>query len=192
VSTALSRLRGPFRLSLVVWLVAGVIGASGVLYLAFNTDTEVVYVATRDLPAYHQLTQNDLRLTVVRARGVPDDAIRDQHVLLDRYTLGPIERDRPYERARLGPRLAAGSLTGPLIAVSAAAETTMGGRLARGDRVDVVMPETSLPDALVVDIVDGPNAAVILQVSAANVAGVAPVRGSDGPVIVRTRPYSDP
>jgi len=190
VPTALSRLRGPFRLSLVVWLVAGVIGAGGVLYLVVDSDTEVVYVAAHDLPAYHQLTRDDVRMTAVRTREVPDDAIRDQRVLLDRYTLAPIQRNRPYGQARLGPRLAPGSLAGPLVAVSAAPETTMGGRIARGDQVDVVMSETRLRDVLVVDLVDGPKAAVILQIPASEVADVAPVRGENGLVIVRTRPYS--
>jgi Flp pilus assembly protein CpaB len=182
-------LHGPFRLSLVVWLVAAVIGAGGIVYLALDRNTEPVYVAVRDLPAYHQLTADDLRLADIRA---PADAIRDQHVLVGHYTLVPIEHDRPFQSPRLGPRLAAGALTGPLIAVRAAAETTMGGRLARGDRVDVVLPDSRLPDALVVDIVDGTNAAVILQVPADDVAGVAAVRRADGPVIMRTRPYSGP
>jgi Flp pilus assembly protein CpaB len=192
VPTALSRLRGPFRLSLVVWLVVGLIGAGGVAYLVLDKDTEVVYVAARDLPAYHQLTRDDVRMTTVRARDVPQDAIRDQRVLLDRYTLAAIRRGQPYGQARLGPRLAAGSLAGPLVALRADAETTMGGRITQGDRVDVVMSESTIRDALVVDVVDGPNAAVILRVPASEVADVAPVRGDDGPVIVRTRPYSGP
>jgi Flp pilus assembly protein CpaB len=192
VSKALSRLRGPFRLSLVIWLVVGTIGAGGILYLTFDRETETVYVAARDLPAYHQLTPDDLRLRAVRAHGVPDDAVHDQRVLLNRYTLAPIERDRAYELAHLGPRLAAGSLTGPVMAVSASAETTMGGRLARGDQVSIVTPNTRALDALVLDVVSGPNAALILQVSPASTAGVASVRSSNAPVIVRTRPYFGP
>jgi hypothetical protein len=75
----------------------------------------------------------------------------------------------------------------------------MGGRLARGDRVDVLLPPASgathgkkLSGLLVVDLVDGRNAAVILRARAADDLALLALRRSDGPVIVRTGPYAAP
>jgi hypothetical protein len=86
-----------------------------------------------------------------------------------------------------------------LVAVKAVAETTMGGRLSRGDRVDVVLPPSQngpaavrLADVLVVDTVGGPDAALILGINPAQENELPAVRGAVGPVIVRTHPYAGP
>jgi Flp pilus assembly protein CpaB len=189
----------PLRLSTAVFLVAALIAVGGVLYLTLSGGTERVYLAARDLPAYHQLTQADVRTAEVPRGEVPADAVRDRDALLGRYTLLAAQQDRPYQGSQLGPKLPDGALDRPLVAVKAVAETTMGGRLSRGDRVDVVLPPSQngpaavrLADVLVVDTVGGPDAALILGINPAQENELPAVRGAVGPVIVRTHPYAGP
>ncbi len=180
-------------------MVVVALTAAGVLWLTVTNDTVNVYVAVRDLPVYHQVTSADVEATRVDARDVPEDAVRDGKALPGTYTLRPVPKGGTYLRGQLGPRLPGGTLDGPLVAVRAAPETTMGGRLARGDRVDVLLPPVSgaprgkqLSGLLVVDIVGGRDAAVILRARAADDLDLLALRRSDGPVVVRTGPYSAP
>lgn len=195
----LNALRGPWRLSWLVWAVALAITAGGVLWLTARNDTVEVFVAVRDLPVYHQVTSADVEPATVAARDAPADAVRDGRVLPGTYTLRAVEKGSAYRRGQLGPRLPAGTVRGPLVAVRAAPETTMGDRLARGDRVDVVLPPASgatqgkrLSGLLVVDLVDGRNAAVILRVRPTDDLDLLALRHADGPVVVRTSPYAAP
>jgi hypothetical protein len=199
VLSRLNLLNRPWRLSWLVWVVALALTAAGVLWLTVTSDTVEVYIAIRDLPVYHQVTSADVELARIGASDMPDDAVRDGKVLPGAYTLRAVEKGSTYRRGQLGPRLPDGTLDGPLVAVRAAPETTMGDRLARGDRVDVLLPPGSgaargkrLSGLLVVDLVDGRNAAVILRAPTGDDLDLLALRRSDGPVIVRTGPYAAP
>ncbi len=189
----------PWRLSWLVWVVTLALTAAGVLWLTATNDTVEVYVAVRDLPVYHQVTSADVEPARIAAGDVPNDAVRDGKVLPGAYTLRAIEKGSTYRREQLGPRLPDGTLDGPLVGVRATPETTMGDRLARGDRVDVLLPPVSgatrgerQSGLLVVDLVDGRNAAVILRAPTADDLDLLALRRSDGPVIIRTSPYAAP
>ena len=166
----------------------------GLAYLLLTSGTEVVYVANRDLPAYHQITQEDVRRFPVDRGQIPDDAVRDRDVLLNRYTLVATLQDHPFRKGQLGPKLAPNSLSTPIFALAANGQTTIAGRLARGDRVDVIASSSSRPNirltqVLVVDVVDGPNAAVVLGVTETQSAELAAAADATTIRIIRVQPY---
>ena len=176
--------------------VAQLLADSG---LTITSGTEYVYVADVDLPAYHQLTQDDLRLVGVDRRRVPADAVRerDRDTLLDRYTTTNLRQSQPVQLSQLGPRLPAGAIGSFVVALPSTPETTVGGRLARGDRVDVLLSAnelvqsaaTRLTGVLVLDVVDGPDASVVVAVAPRGVDELAARRGSSMVIVVRTRAY---
>jgi len=188
-----------FRVSWVVLALVAVVAAAGVTYLTITSGTEYVYVADVDLPAYHQLTQDDLRLVGVDRRRVPADAVRerDRDTLLDRYTTTNLRQSQPVQLSQLGPRLPAGAIGSFVVALPSTPETTVGGRLARGDRVDVLLSAnelvqsaaTRLTGVLVLDVVDGPDASVVVAVAPRGVDELAARRGSSMVIVVRTRAY---
>lgn len=185
------------RASAAALLGAAVIAVGGLLYLTLTHNTEDVYVAAHDLPAYHQIVEDDIRLSPLPSGSLPNDSVRERDVVLGRYTLATVRQDRPFQRSGLGPKLAIGSLDAPLLALKADAETTMGGRMALGDRVDVLFSalNVSVPQAtrrltnvLVVDIVDGSNGAVIVAVNPSQEDDLAAARGASTVLFVRIRP----
>jgi Flp pilus assembly protein CpaB len=191
-----SRRVRPIRLSRAAMIVVAVLALAGVGYLTITSGTEEVYVAAADLPAYRQLTQADVRVHTVNQRDVPDDAVRDRNALIGRYTLTAAEADRPFRTGSLGPRLPARAIQSAVVALPATPETSLGGRLARGDRVDVLLSredepaaEVRLADVLVLDIV---NSAIVVATTPRDAATFATARGSSTIVVVRTTPYAGP
>lgn len=191
-----SRLKRPIRASRTAMIVVGVFALLGVGYLTVTSGTTDVYVAAEDLPAYRQLTQADVRVLAVNRRDVPDDAAHDRNALIGRYTLTATDADRPFRTGQLGPRLAPRAIRSAVVALPATPETTLGERLARGDRVDVLMSskdepatELRLTDVLVLDIV---NSAVVVATTPSDAGTFAAARGSSAIVVVRTNPYSGP
>ncbi len=177
-------------------IVVAVLALSGVGYLTITSGTEEIYVAAADLPAYQQLTQADVRVHGMNQRDIPDDAVRDRNALIGRYTLTATEADRPFRTGSLGPRLPARSIQSAVVALPATPETSLGGRLARGDRVDVLLSredepatEIRLADVLVLDIV---NSAIVVATAPRDAARFATARGSSTIVVVRTKPYAGP
>lgn len=177
-------------------IVVGVFALLGVGYLTVTSGTEEVYVAAADLPAYRQLTQADVRVLAVNRRDVPDDASHNREALIGRYTLTATDADRPFRTEQLGPRLAPRAIRAAVVALPATPETTLGERLARGDRVDVLLSskdepaaESRLTDVLVLDIV---NSAVVVATTPSDAGTFAAARGSSAIVVVRTNPYSGP
>jgi Flp pilus assembly protein CpaB len=160
-----------------------------------------VYVATWDIPAYHQIVERDVRRTRVNANEMPTGTVRDRDVLLGRYTLTPLGQDKPYTRAKLGPVLPSGALEGlGLVAFEASAETTLGGNLARGDRVDVLLSVTDpasasgsgkLNGVLVLDIraTGTANQALVLALTTRNQKALLTRLGRSRIMVVRTSPY---
>lgn len=191
-----SRRGRSIRASRAAMVVVGVLALFGVGYLTVTSGTEEVYVAAVDLPAYRQLTQADMRMLAVNRRDVPDDAVRDRNALIGRYTLSATDADRPFHTGSLGPRLPRRAIQSAIVALPATPETTLGGRLARGDRVDVLLSREDEPaasaqltDVLVLDIV---NSAVVVTTTSLNAAAFATARGTSTIVVVRTSPYAGP
>ena len=185
----------PVRLSLIAWLAVLLFGGAGVIYLSVTSGSDYVCEAVHDLPPYHQVTKSDVRVVAVPHGSAPDGATGSPESVIWRYTVQAQPAGRPLVPSAMGPVLPPNSLGGPVVALAAAPETTLGDRLQRGDLVDVLVPANDrtqrISGALVLDVVSGPRAAVILQVSAAQVPTVAGFRGA-APVVVRTEPYQSP
>lgn len=185
-------------------LVVALVAVAGVLYLTLTSGTEGVYVAAVDLPAYHQLTQADLRLTPVDRRRIPPGAVseRDRDTLLGRYTTTALRQDQPIQINVVGPRLPIGAIESSIVALPWNPETSMGGRLARGDRVDILLSPNGpalgptlgrrIGGVLVLDLVEGSNASVIVAMTQADVDEFMAARGGSTVLVVRTRPYVGP
>ncbi|MFI6325190.1 SAF domain-containing protein [Nonomuraea sp. NPDC050556] len=190
------RRRRPSSLSsiaLVLVLVAGLLG-----YLFLREGDQVrVFVAAHDLPAFHQITQLDVRQATVEAGSVPGDAVRNRDGLVGRYTLAAVRQDRPYRRSELGPLLKPGALDKlSFVATEASPVSTLGGRLARGDRVDVLLSPTDpdatpgrLPEVLVVDVA---KESVVLAVTGKNARTLLRARGSSTVALLRVGAYVAP
>jgi hypothetical protein len=192
------------RVSRLILLVVALITVAGVLYLTLTSGTEEVYMAAVDLPAYHQLTQADLRPMAVDRRTIPPGAVteRDRDTLLGRYTTTALRQDRPLQLDMVGPRLPIDAIESSIVALPWNPETSMGGRLARGDRVDILLSPNGpaqgpilgrrIAGVLVLDLVDGPNASVIVAMTQADVDEFIAARGSSTVLVARTRPYVGP
>lgn len=183
-------------------IIVALVALVGVGYLTFTSGNEDVYVAAVDLAAYHQITQTDIRVRTVNRRDIPDDALRTRDALLGRYTLTSTSAERPFQVARLGPRLPDRSIAAAVVALPATPETTLGGRLARGDRVDVVLSPNELTErsgvgdrltnVMVLDLIEGENPAVVVTVDPSAALILAKARGSSTVSLIRTVPYSGP
>ncbi len=204
-STEGRRTRRSLRLSSMILVAAGLFGVGGVVYLIFTSGTSLVYVAGVDIPAYHQIVQADLRLAPVDRRKTPPDAYAaDQRdVLVGRYTTTAVHQDKPFRAEELGPRLPLNSLRDSVLALPMTSETTLGGRLARGDLIDILLsangsddgarrPGQRIAGARVLDLTAGPNAAVVVEVTSTSVTQFVAVRGSSTLTVARTRAYSEP
>ncbi|GAB3425700.1 hypothetical protein GCM10027569_63800 [Flindersiella endophytica] len=151
------------RASCAFALVILSLAAIGFTYLSVTSDEKQIYVAARDIPPYHQLTQADLRLASRSRREVPKKAVEEgkRNDLLGAYTLSALGQDKPFSTSMVGPHVPDGSLDGRvMVALAASPETALGGRLGRGDRVDVLLSSEAptdsvrLNDVLVVDVLD--------------------------------------
>jgi Flp pilus assembly protein CpaB len=193
----------PIRVSHVIFVVVAFIAVGGIAYLSFTSGAEEVYVADGDLPAYHQITERDVEIKLVDRHRLSADAVRDRDTLLGRYTLASIRQDQPFQSGQLGPHLPEATITDKaIVALPWSPETAIGGRLARGDRVDILLSSNNNPGAqaaglkltnvLVLDVIDGKNAAVIVAIPASSIDGFAAARGSSTIVVVRVRPYGVP
>ena len=193
------------RVSRVILILVALATVAGLSYLTFTSGTEGVYVAAVDLPAYHQLTQADIRLMPVDRLQVPSGAVHesDRDTLLGRYITTAVRQDRPLQINLVGPRLPIGAIESSIVALPWNSETSMGGRLARGDRIDILLspneppqdPPTSalrIPGALVLDLVYGPSSSVIVTMTRSDVDKLMTGRGSSTIVVVRTRSYVGP
>ena len=183
-------------------IALALVAAAGLSFLTFTGGTDEVYVAAVDLPAYHQLTQADIRLMPVDRRQVPPGAVHERDTLLGRYTMTAARQDQPFQISLVGPRLQIGPRENSIVALPSSPETTVGGRLARGDRVDILLsPNSAAKDAasarrivgvLVLDLIDGPNAAVIVAMTQWEVNELMAGRGNSTVIVVRTQPYLGP
>jgi hypothetical protein len=188
------------RVSFVLLMVVLAVTVAGVAWLF--SDTDEIYVASHDLPAYHQVVEDDVRLQVVTAP--PGGGAVAREVVLGRYTLAAVEQDEPFRLSALGPALANGALDGlGLVSLEPSVETSLAGNLGRGDRVDVLLSATGLDrvststmltSVLVVDVrgmADG-EVAVVLGLSRQNQQSLLASVGTSRVLVVRTTAYRRP
>jgi Flp pilus assembly protein CpaB len=185
-------------MSWLVWAVVGLFTAGGALYLGLTSGSKRVYVADVDLPAYHQLTQDDLELKAVDRRRVPRDAIPEsgRDGLLGRYTTRAVKQGQPLQTDSCGPRLPSGAIMASTVALPWTAETSLGGQLTKGDEVKILFSPNEMPsvstgpvvDALVLDLISGFS--VVLAVRPADVATIATHRGSSTLSVARVAAYA--
>jgi Flp pilus assembly protein CpaB len=124
---------------LVVGLLLVVLSVLGGLRLASTADdTVAVYAATRDLPADHVLTRDDVRVTRIAASdGVLDGLVPARHAPpIGRTLRFPLAEGGLLARTSVGADGA--RATGREITVPIGADHALGGALAPGDRVDVL------------------------------------------------------
>mgnify|MGYP000333164546 CR=1 FL=1 len=169
-----------FLLAVVFGLAAAFLVASAI---SAASRTEKVVVAAREVAACRQLTADDLRLEEVPRAAVPRDAVRDLEQAVGKWTRGlilPGEVVRQGHLAQesgvrgvLGAKLA--SMGDPGIramALPLGNETSVGGEVREGDRVDLLA---------VVNVSVGGRQVTLSKVIAAGV-----------PVLKAAEPSSDP
>lgn len=195
---------GPVRLSSFVILAISVLALLGAAYLTFGENRTEIYVAAVDLPAYHQLTQADVRKKSVSARELPEGATTERDALIGRYTLSWTMQEEPLRLNQLGPRLGPQAISGSVLALPANSETTLGARLGRGDIVDVLLspqsdmaidpPATSrrIGGVLVLDTTPPPNEALLVAVDPTMIDDLLVARGQSMVSIIRVRAYAGP
>ncbi len=152
------------RLLFLLVLFVAVVGSS---YLLWGGSRSVQYVATRALPPYHQITEQDLRRAEVPRGRRADAAVTDIDALLGRYTLSAVAHDAPVLKDRVGPELPEGALEDlSVVGLSASHADALQGRLTAGDRVHLALasdgpsnPPTRIEDVLVIDVQRNPAAA---------------------------------
>ena len=163
------RLQAPLAVwAFVLVLVAGAFGA---LYLQLASDVQVtvtVWVSRADLPAFHQLTTDDVELESVAADRAPRTAIRWRDQLVGRYTLTRVRGGEALRHERVGPIVRPGAIGRSLIlGIEATRSATIGGRLERGVVADLLLaPRVSrraqkpvtLRDVLVLDVIPAGSA----------------------------------
>lgn len=151
----------PSRASAYFLGVLLVLTAAGALYLWRGVAPVPVYTAARDLPAYHQVREQDLRRDDVRPSELPDQVFTVREALLGRYTLSALRQDAPFDSAKMGPILPTPALDGEhVVGLPGSRSDVLGGRLARGDRVDLLLspreagepPGARLRNLLVLDV----------------------------------------
>jgi hypothetical protein len=128
------------RLPFAVWYVvlAVALGLVGAKYLAF--DAPKVWIAKRDLPAFHHLTEQDLELRTLRLESLKGNTILSSVPIVGRYTLFKVSRGQTLNNDQLGP-----ALKGPVIDHSALmgiqlpASSLLSGRLERGDIIRIIL-----------------------------------------------------
>ena len=192
------RLR-PVRLSFLVMAVVVALAIFGFIYLKPNNGSVTIYVGAYDLPAYHQILQADIRQATVPIGKVPSNAVRDREDLIDHYTLQAIVQGKAFNGNLIGPRLLPRTLDGlMMMALNSSAETTLGNRLAKGDRVDILLSPTMvnkseqpkrLKHVLVIDI---QNNSVTFAVTTGDESYLENQLGLSRVAIVRTIAYTEP
>ncbi len=173
--------------------------AGGAAYLTYFPRTRTVYVAAVDLPAFHQLTEADVRKVDLSTKAIPAEPVIDRDSVLGRYTLAPVGQDAAMDKTKLGPVLVGGWLASRrLVAVESSTETNLGGALARGDVVDVLLSPTSaegtavtIDGVLVVDVRPAPPA-VLIAVTQQQESRWMTLRGMSQVTIARVKPYQRP
>jgi hypothetical protein len=167
--TSLAAGKLPWSLGHLFGLSALLLGALGFVYLSLleRQNQVTIWVPVRTLPPYSQIKAADLIRKMLPARSIRPEFVKDPGDILQHYTLATADKDQPFAKSGLGPKLTAAreqSLQGSvLLGIPATPAMIMGGNLKTGDTVDlIVVPETakggtipapvSFPGILILDI----------------------------------------
>ncbi|GII29131.1 SAF domain-containing protein [Planotetraspora mira] len=169
----------------------------GIVILIAARHPQKVYVATADLPAFHRVTERDIRLQEMPAEDLPQEPMNNPDSLVGRYTLAPLTKDKPFAESSLGPLLARTDLDGMLFtSIKATSETTLGGRLARGDHVNVLLsttaPDTTSAQLTNVLVVDVTREVVVVAITADESKTMLNALGTSHVSVARLRAYVRP
>ena len=104
-----------------------------------------VAVASRDLPAYHVVTDEDV--TSSYRETAPPEALTDKKETLAKYTLEAVTKDSIINKDKIKGLTAPASLSNTsVVAIPATSAMVLGGSLKSGDTVDVIIvPNASSP-----------------------------------------------
>lgn len=132
-SDIVSALEGLSRTSVLQLTLAGT------AYLRASGSASV-WTAARDLPAYHQIEQLDVRQERLSRGSIRGKAIRDRDAVLGRYTTAAEKQGRPFDASTLGPALPAGSLKSLFpIGMTATPAQVLRGNTSRGDSIQLLL-----------------------------------------------------
>jgi len=165
-----------------------------------------VYAAAADLPAFHQITQLDIRTVPVRGSVPPAGTTADRNDLLGKYTLVALAQDELVRLDHLGPVLRSGALDGMRVAsLPLAPANSASGVVALGDRVDVILSSTAttgsprsgvLREVLVLDLRSAGAASepviLIAAVPPSDESTLTAAGGTARFFLVRVSPYASP
>jgi hypothetical protein len=139
----LLRMDRPVMSPLAILIAVGVIavGVVGAIYLVVRAQHGVmVWVPRRELPAFHQLSLEDLVARQLPSGSVAPSAIREKRALIGRYTLTRAGLGQPLPEDRLGPALSSGVLDRSIIVGIGMSSSSFANRLERGSTVDLLLP----------------------------------------------------
>lgn len=176
------------------------VGIVGTVVLVVRSDTRDVLIASRPIPAYHQLTEADFDVYPMPVRRIEEGAVESMDTVVGRYLTTPLNRQEPVSTVDLGPKLDPNVVSGPVVAFPVSPESTLGGQITRGDRAvaivetgnDVDAPDNPVvwDDVLVLDITAGAHPAVVLAISPAQLDVLtAAGRQPRSVFVARTQPY---
>jgi hypothetical protein len=149
-------------ISTVAWRAIVLFLLAGIAFLLLQdkwtaADPVRVLVATRDLPAFHLVQPGDVTFTSPRSASA--GALTARRAAVGHHTLTAIKADEVITSAEMGARAPSASDGWPVLTVVGGPRTTLGGRLARGDRVNLLLqalpegpPAGLVRDALVLDM----------------------------------------
>lgn len=169
-------------------ILLGVLLAGGAAVRDEPEATPRIAVATRALPAYHQIVRSDLEHQ--DRRKAPRGAFTSLDAPVGRYTLHQVAKGRPALRADLGPRLARQRLRETATIELGPHSARFPATLRRGDEVDVFAHPRAgssagafeLDDTLVLDVRS--SGALVLAVPAGRQAALASAVASGVVVVV--------
>lgn len=135
----------PLSLSHLLALVAIFSGLIGYLYLQkYESKTKVsLPVLVSDLPAYHQISNSDLKYHKYSKKAISKVTLREPAEILGRYTLTAIPREKALSQKQLSPKLDPQKVKlladTVAIGIPATPALILGGNLQAGDVVDITL-----------------------------------------------------
>jgi hypothetical protein len=138
------------RASTLLALLALAVTAAGAVYLRGQSGVTVV-VSTRDLPAFHRISQEDVVETRVAKSSLPAAFESDEDAVIGKFTTSPLDKSSVLVGETLGPRL---NQTNPsalvVTALDASPAQALSGALKAGDRVTLLISDAPSAIPLVI------------------------------------------
>ncbi|MEV4343501.1 SAF domain-containing protein [Actinoplanes sp. NPDC049596] len=122
-------------------MLALIIIAAAIYVTAGSPKQVPVYVAARDIPAYHHITADDVTLST---RDADDNAKYVTSPIDGRLSLKPLAKDKPFSANDIAPDVA--KILGDDLAVhgfDVAPSAVLGGVLRPGDRITILLLDKS-------------------------------------------------